>query len=72
MATLAAASRSSPLQLAAAPFLAAGELLIRMAEASPRGQALERLNRISDEELAARGTTRSDEARRVLGARAFL
>jgi hypothetical protein len=43
--------------------------LIALAEARPEVQALDRLNKISDEALAARGLTRMGEIRRILGAR---
>lgn len=72
MATFTAPARPSVLELAAAPFRALGDLLVRMAETSPRGQSLDRLNATSDDELAERGTTRAGEARRILGARGAL
>ena len=72
MATFAALSRASALELAVVPIRVLGDLLVRMAETSPRGRALDRLNRTSDAELAAGGTTRANKARRMLGARGAL
>lgn len=51
----------------AAPFVAVGNFLIAIAEAGPQIRAIERLNRMSDEELAARGLTRDGEIRRIFG-----
>ncbi|MBU3029857.1 hypothetical protein [Paracoccus marinaquae] len=50
----------------AAPFVAIGKFLVSMAEAGPQMRAIERLNRISDADLAARGLTRDGEIRRIL------
>ena len=66
------ALRPSPLHLAAAPFRALGDLLVRMAEVTPYARALDLLNATSDEDLRARGTTRAAEIRRVLGPRLHL
>lgn len=43
------------------------DTLIRLAENSPRIRALNALNAMSDEELAARGTTRQAEMLRIVG-----
>lgn len=51
-----------------APFRAIGRALVAMAEAGPRMAQLRRLSEMTDEELAARGTTRNDEVRRIFGA----
>jgi len=51
--------------LAARPFAAFWNLLIRMAEAHPRMDAVNALNAQTDEQLAARGTTRANEVRRI-------
>ncbi|MDP5306495.1 DUF1127 domain-containing protein [Paracoccus spongiarum] len=71
MATTANIGRSAEAPrlsaILAAPFLAIGRFLVMLAEASPRMQALERLNRIPDAELKARGLTRDGEMRRILG-----
>lgn len=48
-----------------APFRVIGMGLIAMAEAGPRMQEVRKLNALSDEELAARGTTRMDEVHRI-------
>lgn len=66
------AARPSPLHLAAAPFRALGDLLVRMAEVTPYARALDLLNATSDEDLRARGTTRAAEIRRILGSRLYL
>ena len=64
--------RTSVLGLLAAPFIALGKILVIIAEASPKARALERLNGISDAELARRGLTRDGEVRRILGGAAAL
>lgn len=56
-----------PIDRLAAPFRALGRLLIFLAVAGPRMAAIERLNGESDAALAARGTTREAEVRRILG-----
>lgn len=56
----------------AAPFAAIGRFLVQLAESGPRMRALEHLNRISDEDLAARGLTREGEIRRILGISALI
>ncbi|TRW98202.1 DUF1127 domain-containing protein [Paracoccus sp. M683] len=48
-----------------APFRAIGNGLIALAEAGPRMAQVRKLNAMSDEELAARGTTRAEEVRRI-------
>lgn len=58
--------------LIAAPFVAVGQFLVLLAEASPRMRALEKLNRVSDADLAARGLTRDGEVRRILGVNASI
>ncbi|WP_374300595.1 DUF1127 domain-containing protein [Paracoccus sp. (in: a-proteobacteria)] len=64
--------RSSVLGLIAAPFVAIGKVLVLIAEASPKVRELERLNSISDAELARRGLTRDGEVRRILGVSAAI
>ena len=66
------ASRPLPLHLAAAPFRAFADFLIRITEASPYARALDLLNGTSDEDLLAHGTTREAEIRRILGSRHHL
>lgn len=56
----------------AAPFRAIGDFLILLAEAGPRSEAFRRLSRMSDEELASRGTTRVAEIQRIVGVSASL
>lgn len=47
-------------------------LIVRIAEADPRYKRLEALSQLSDEDLAARGMTRTDLVRHVLGDRMYL
>jgi hypothetical protein len=49
------------------PFAALTEFLTLMVEAGPRTEAIRVLTRTSDETLAARGTTREREIRRLVG-----
>jgi uncharacterized protein YjiS (DUF1127 family) len=51
----------------ARPFRAVGNFLILAAEAHPKMRLVNKLNELSDAELEARGTTRSDEVRRIFG-----
>ncbi|WP_146065175.1 DUF1127 domain-containing protein [Albidovulum inexpectatum] len=60
------------LQLLAAPFAALGRILIRIAESSRAMREIERLNQMSDEELAARGLTRDGEIRRIFAGQLYL
>lgn len=60
------------LQVAARPFRAFALWLVRVGECSPMMLALDRLSNTSDDSLAARGLTRLDEVRRILGPRAAL
>lgn len=64
--------RPSVLGRLAAPFVAAGKVFALIAEASPRVRELERLNGLSDAELARRGLTRDGEIRRILGVAAMI
>jgi hypothetical protein len=56
----------------ASPFWAVGELFATLATTRPRFSDLDRLSRMSDDDLAARGTTRQNELQRILGAGALL
>lgn len=56
----------------AAPFRAFRSFLVLLSEAGPRTEAIGRLSRMSDEELAARGTTREAEIRRIVGVGAYI
>lgn len=47
------------------PFAAFGALIIRLAKASPHAAAVDRLNALSDEDLAAMNTTRQAEVERI-------
>jgi hypothetical protein len=47
-------------------------LLETIATAGPKSEALQRLTRLTDAQLAARGTTRDAEVRRILGIHAYL
>ena len=51
----------------AAPFRAVGSVLSLLADASLRIEAVERLSRLTDAQLAARGTTRDEQIRRIVG-----
>lgn len=55
-----------------APFAAIGRFLVLLAEVNPKIRAFDRLSRISDAELAARGLTREGEIRRIMGAGGFM
>lgn len=55
------------LSILLAPFAAVGRFLVQLAESGPRMQALERLSRMTDADLAERGLTREGEIRRILG-----
>lgn len=54
-------------QIAAAPFVFIFNVLVAYAEASPKYREMERLSRMSDEQLAARGLRREDIVQKVLG-----
>ena len=45
--------------------------LVAIAESRPGSQDIRALSAMTDEELAARGTTRQNEMRRILGARYY-
>jgi hypothetical protein len=67
-----AKSLTSPFNLlarAANPFW---NMLIRAAENHPKMKAVNQLNAQSDEQLAARGTTRIDEVRRIFTSHYYL
>ncbi|MEJ6397519.1 DUF1127 domain-containing protein [Yoonia sp. 208BN28-4] len=55
------------LELLATPFRALGDMFTRAAERHPRFIAVEKINAMSDAELAAQGLTRADATRRALG-----
>ncbi len=50
-----------------ATFRSLGNVLIAIAEAGPRMEAIRRLNAMSDKDLHARGLTREGEVRRIFG-----
>jgi hypothetical protein len=62
-------SRPGLAERLAASFHAVGSFLIVLAEAHPRAAQLERLSRLSDEQLKARGTSRYAEIQRICGPR---
>lgn len=64
--------RASVLSMIAAPFAAVGKVLVMIAEASPKVREIERLNHVSDAELARRGLTRDGEIRRIMGVSALV
>ena len=53
--------------MAARPFQAVWNLMIMLAEANPRMKQVDKLNKETDEQLAARGTTRTKEIQRLFG-----
>lgn len=53
-------NRELVLELLATPFRALGNLIIKMAENNSRVIALNALNAMTDEELAAKGLTRAE------------
>ncbi|MBP1807472.1 DUF1127 domain-containing protein [Rubellimicrobium aerolatum] len=56
----------------AAPFRALWSALLLIAEAKGCMAEVERLNRLSDADLAARGTSREEQVRRIFGVRAAI
>ena len=66
-ATHTAKNNTGILQLLSARFRAFGRFMVRVAETSACATKLNALNLISDEELAARGTDRVTEIRRIVG-----
>ncbi|WP_168199243.1 hypothetical protein [Pseudorhodobacter turbinis] len=57
----------SLLNMAARPFQAVWNLLVLLAEANPRMKQVDKLSQETDEQLAARGTTRTKELQRLFG-----
>lgn len=55
-----------------APFVAAFDWLIAVGEKSGRGRAIAALSDMTDAQLKAKGTTRRDEAMRIMGASVYL
>jgi len=70
----ATAARSSGLSLGlvwtvvSAPFRLVGRGLVAIADASSQMEKVNRLNAMTDEELALAGTTRANEVRRIFAA----
>lgn len=60
------------LRVLASPFVAIGNFMVAMGEASSRAKAVEYLNSLSDEDLAKKGLTREDIVRRVFADTGFL
>ena len=58
--------------LLGAPFKAFGTALVALAEAGPRMQQINRLNAMTDDQLAALGKTRAGEVRRIFGAHFYI
>lgn len=50
-----------------APFAAIGRFMVLVAESGPRMQQVRRLNELSDEDLAALGTSRPEMVRKIFG-----
>ena len=53
-------------------FDGAVEWLINLSKHSSRAKAVDALSAMTDEELAAKGTTRKDEVMRIFGASAYI
>lgn len=70
--TISRSRLSSALHLLATPFISFGRFLVLLAESNPKLRQLERLSRVSDEQLASKGKTREGEIRRIMGASAYL
>jgi len=64
--------KPSPLSALAAPFHALGRFLILLAESSSTMREIEKLNAMSDAELAERGTTREAAVRRLFAGRYYI
>lgn len=62
----AAPSAANLFHALGAPFNAIGRALVRAADNSAQMQQVRRLHDVSDAQLAARGTTRTAEIRRIL------
>ncbi len=58
--------------LAARPFVAFWNVMVRIAEAHPKMTAVKALNAQTDAQLAARGTSRTDEIRRIFAGQFYL
>lgn len=71
-ATIDRSAQSSILNVLAAPFTALGRFLVLLAEANPKMRELDRLSRVTDEDLAAKGLTRDGEIRRIMGVNSYL
>jgi hypothetical protein len=56
----------------AAPFVAFGRILMKIAEANSRFEQVQRLQSLSDEDLAARGLTRDGIVRHVFRDRMYI
>ena len=56
----------------AAPFKAFGRILVKIGEANSRFEQVQRLQRMSDEDLAARGLTRDGIVRHVFRDRMYI
>lgn len=67
MTALTATPHRTLAETLAAPFRAAGWFLVMLTEARTRMAEAERLSRMSDEAIAARGTTREAQIQRIFG-----
>jgi hypothetical protein len=56
----------------ARPFVAIWNFMILMAESHPKMEEVRKLNAKTDEDLAARGTSREAEVRRIFSDRLYL
>ena len=73
MAYLTATKPASSLpSLIARPFVGLWNFMIFIAEAHPKMNAVNKLSEMTDEQLAARGTNRTDEVRRIFAGQFYL
>lgn len=63
---------SSSLRVVARPFVAFGNFMVRLSEASSMAQAANKILELSDEDLAAQGLTRNEAVQRVFAKYAYL
>lgn len=65
-------SGPSIVRIFVASFAAIGRGLVALAEAGPRMQQVRRLNELSDEDLAALGTSRPEMVRKIFNGSIYL
>lgn len=64
--------KTAPALTLSAPFRAIGRFLIMVAESNSLAREIEKLNAMSDEELASRGVTREEAAQTLLRDRFYM